>query len=245
MNTEKDLELVEKFFDQELSREDTLHVEERIKSDPAFRALFDQERMLIKSIRLDGLRNDLSRLKEIDDRMFSGESSKSRIIPLTWWAAAAAIITIAVLAWWGLPEKENSDALFQAYFQPYPNIFEPTVRGESELTARQQAFQAYESGRYSDALTLFGSVPNAQNDPEILMLSGNAHLMLGNTSAAEDNFLTLINNFDELDLQAKWYLSLCYLKQGNGEKARTVLSELGQTEVSYAKKAKELLDKVE
>jgi hypothetical protein len=69
--------------------------------------------------------------------------------------------------------------------------------------------------------------------------------MLGNTQEAQENFVTLIQDFDELDLQAKWYLSLCYLKSGDRENARKLLKELGETEISYASKAKELLEKVE
>ena len=45
-------------------------------------------------------------------------------------------------------------------------------------------------------------------------------------------------------MQAKWYLSLCYLKSGETEKAQAILKELGATEISYATKARELLEKV-
>ena len=64
----------------------------------------------------------------------------------------------------------------------------------------------------------------------MLLLLGNANLMLGNIEEAQNNFLTLIKNFDELDGQAKWYLGLSYLKQGQKEKAKLILQELGNPE---------------
>ena len=74
---------------------------------------------------------------------------------------------------------------------------------------------------------------------------GNTNLMLGQVTEAKENFVTLINDFDDMDLQAKWYLSLCYLKSDDRENARKMLRELGQTEISYASKAKELLEKID
>ena len=78
----------------------------------------------------------------------------------------------------------------------------------------------------------------------MLLLLGNSNLILGNLEEAKANFITLNQDFDDLDMQAKWYLSLCYLKSGETEKAQTILKELGATEISYATKARELLEKV-
>jgi Tfp pilus assembly protein FimV len=76
------------------------------------------------------------------------------------------------------------------------------------------------------------------------MLLGNANLMVGRVEEAKQNFITLNDKFDSLDLQAKWYLSLCYLRTGDVEQARKILRELGETDISYASKARELLEKV-
>jgi hypothetical protein len=67
---------------------------------------------------------------------------------------------------------------------------------------------------------------------------------LGDIEAAKENFTTLNKEFDELDMQAKWYLSLCFLKSGDMKQAKAILKELGDTEISYATRARELLKKV-
>jgi thioredoxin-like negative regulator of GroEL len=141
--------------------------------------------------------------------------------------------------------KDSPDELFQAYFAPYPNMFEATTRSNEPVDSkRSEAFQAYEQRDYKKAATLFKDLLKEKNEPGILLLLGNSNMMLGNIKEAEDNFITLNKDYDELDIQAKWFLSLCYLKTGETEKARNILNELGNTEISYATKARELLEKV-
>ena len=112
-------------------------------------------------------------------------------------------------------------------------------------TKRTEAFQAYEAKNYKQAAVLFNELLAAKKESEILFLLGNTNLMLGQVTAAQENFITLINDFDDMDMQAKWYLSLCYLKSDDRENARKMLNELGETEISYASKAKELLKKID
>ena len=97
---------------------------------------------------------------------------------------------------------------------------------------------------YQKAADGFKALLKEKPEPGVLLLLGNANLMLGNIEEAQNNFLTLIKNFDELDGQAKWYLGLSYLKQGQKEKAKLILQELGDPEITYSKKANELLKEV-
>ncbi len=158
---------------------------------------------------------------------------------------AAAVIILLVAVTFLLPSQQTSDELFATYFTAYPNVFEPTVRGTDVDTKRTEAFQAYEQGDYQKASLLFTALLQEKKEPGVLFFLGNTNLMLGQVKQAEENFVTLIEEFDELDLQAKWYLSLSYLKSGDRENARKMLKELGETEISYASKAKELLEKVD
>ncbi len=164
----------------------------------------------------------------------------------TWYYyAAAAVVALLIAVKVLLPAQQNTDDLFAEYFKPYPNVFEPTVRGTDMTTKRTEAFQAYEKKNYKQAALLFNELLATKKESEILFLLGNTNLMLGQVTEAKGNFVTLINDFDDMDLQAKWYLSLCYLKSDDRENARKMLKELGESEISYASKAKELLEKVD
>jgi Tfp pilus assembly protein PilF len=125
-------------------------------------------------------------------------------------------------------------------------MFEPTVRGNdnASLSPRTEAFQAYEQRDYARAVVLFNELRVTKEEAGVLLLLGNANLILGDIEAAKENFTTLNKEFDELDMQAKWYLSLCFLKSGDMKQAKAILKELGDTEISYATRARELLKKV-
>ena len=251
MNNDYDITLVEKYFDNELTETEAVEFQKRIHSDDSFKQLVDQEKILLQGIRLDGLSKDLHYLKSVENNL-SGRSlpGQSR----TMWYAMAAAITVLAIATVGIlmfGRQESAEELFAKYYdKPYLNIFEVTKRG-NEDTVPPEAYRAYDAGDYARAAELFNEMlkNKDQLDPKktmgILMLLGNANLMLGRVEEAKQNFLTLIKDFDDLDIPAKWFLSLCYLRTGDVENARKVLKELGETEVTYADKAKELLEKVD
>jgi hypothetical protein len=160
--------------------------------------------------------------------------------------AVAASISIIVVTFIFLTRPEDPAELYASYFEPYPNIFEPIVRGDNDVVnKRSTAFQAYESENYVQAASLFSELLKEKKEPGILLLLGNANLMLNNTKEARNNFITLINDFEEYDLQGKWYLGLSYLKEGDVKSAQLIMRELSNSEYSYAGKAKELLKKAE
>lgn len=248
MSTDYDITLVERYFDRELTEAEMAEFQDRLTKDQSFKSLVEQEKILIAQIRKEGLKKDLNYLRSLEKTLNKPTAKISFTGRMIWQysAAAAVIAVVAIVGLWFYSPHETSEDLFQAYFKPYANVFEPGVRSLDSLntTPRLEAFQAYEQGDYEKAATLFTALNKQKPEPGILLLLGNSNLKLGNIDEAENNFITLSKDFDELDLQAKWYLSLCYLKKGDKERARQILNELGGTEVSYAEKAKELLKKV-
>lgn len=245
MRADNDISLVEKYFDEELSAAEMENFNERLKTDESFKALVEQEKALISAIRFQGLHDDLHFLKKLESTL-----DTSKVVPLhpssskKWYFAVAAAVALIAVLFVFVPRGQSSDELFEAYFKPYPNLFEPGVRGAATPSKRAEAFQAYEQADYQRAATLFNELLLEERDPGILLLLGNCNLILGNIEEAKQNFATLNSDFDELDIQSKWFLGLCYLKSGDVDKARATLTELGQTEISYANKAKELLEKL-
>ncbi|WP_276374384.1 tetratricopeptide repeat protein [Chryseolinea sp. H1M3-3] len=244
--TEHDITLMERYFDSELSVTELEHFHSRVATDATFKALVQREKILIGAIRNQGLLDNLQYLKAIEDKIQGNQAHPaSPKIQRWYYYAAAAVVTILLSVTFLLPTQKSSDELFAEYFTTYPNFVEPTTRGSNEATNRAEAFQAYEQKDYQKAAALFTKMLNENRESGVLLLLGNSNLMLGKTKEAKENFVTLIEEFDELDIQAKWYLSLCYLKSGDTENARKILKELGETEVSYASKAKELLEQVD
>jgi hypothetical protein len=245
--TEKDITLLERYFDAELNEAEMKEFTSRVELDKDFNALVKREKVIIGAIRNQGLLDNLAYLKTIEEKIEGDQAIDHRFNFKTWhYYSAAAVIVLLIVVKLLLPsEQQTSQELFTSYFKAYPNMFEPTLRGTQETTKRTEAFQAYEQGDYKKASLLFTEFLKEKQEPGMLLLLGNSNLMLGQVSEAQKNLVTLIEQSDELDIQAKWYLSLSYLKSGDKERARKILKELGGTEISYASKAKELLEKVD
>lgn len=238
-----DIDLIERYFDNALSPEEAEELKNRLKKDFEFQRLFDREKVLIHTVRFQGAKKDLEYLKAIERSL---DEKKSGHVRRLWYyyAAAACIGLIALVIFLPRAEK-NPEALYAAYFQPYPNVFEPTLRGEPVQTLRSRAFQAYDEGNYENAATLFSELAKDNKDAGVLLLLGNSNLVLGKTAEAEQNFADVISGFDQLDTEAKWYLSLCHLKTGEPAEATNLLKEIAQTETFYAPKAQRLLDELQ
>ncbi len=244
-HSETDITLVEKYFDEVLSNSERENFNLRMQTDENFKSLVDQEKVLINAVRLHGMQQDLRFLKTLEETLSDNKTTKFDVGSRKWYyVAAAAVLALVVLAKVFYTPAPSPEELFEAYFKPYPNLFEPTVRGEARISSRNEAFQAYEQGQYAKAVVLFNELLKVKKEPGILLLLGNSNLILGNIEEAKNNLIALNSDFDELDIQSKWFLSLCYLKSGDMEHARPILAELGNTEISYAAKAKELLSKV-
>lgn len=243
--TEQDITMVEKYFDSELSPEELSHFNARVEHDEDFKALFQREKVIIGAIRNQGLIDNLLYLKTIEEKI-QGEQSYPMASGIKGWYyyAAAAVVALLVAVAFLLPGKEDTDQLFAAYFTPYPNVVQPLLRGDAPTAEQIKPFQDYEQKNYQAAAEGFNELLATKEEAGILLLLGNSNLMLGKSEEAQENFITLIRNYDEFDLQAKWFLSLSYLKSGDTENARKILKELGEMEVSYASRAKELLEKV-
>lgn len=231
-----DLEMIERYFENTLTAEERTSVQERARHDESFRKLFDRERLLVKAVRIEAANRNLRHLQELENKR------PKRGVEVKWYylAAAASVALIALFIWTG--QKEDSAELFAQYFIPHPNVFEPTVRGEA--TARTEAFQAYESRNYEKASALLNELTKSGEDPGVMMLLGNSYLAMGKTREAKEMFSRLIAGHDELDVAGKWYLSLCYLKDNEKDKAVETLREIEGTSSPYAARARSLLDDI-
>jgi len=207
----------------------------------------EKDEDLIPGIRYSILSKKLEELRALEKALPAVESETPVVRMLHYWkpVAAAATIIMAVVLLSVFSRSESPEQLFANYFEPYPNVFEPTQRGtDAALDKRATAFAMYEQKNYAEAAKLFNELLSAKQEPELLLLLGNANMVLNRDNEAKNNFLTLIRDYDVLDEQAKWFLSLCYLKSGEREKAKLIWEELGDPKITYSEKAKNLLKKV-
>lgn len=237
----KNIELIERYFDNDMTEEEQVQFHRQLKSDIALKHLYDRENLLINTIRFGAAKNHLAFFKDLEKSLPDVEVQPTKV-RWPYYAVAASILILVVAGIYVFTRRDASPAaLYSKHFTPYPNVFEPTVRGSGEMTQRKLAFVKYGEGDYQQAAELFSALLTNTREPEILFLLGNANLSLGKTDEARNNFNEVIRSSPTLVAPAQWYLSLAYLKDGQTAAAIETLRVVAADKNRYSEKANELL----
>ena len=136
-HSEADIALVEKYFDSELNDAELKNFTMRMESDENFKSLVEQEKVLIAAVRYEGAVSSLKYLEDLEVKLEKETPLRLSSAPTKWYYyAAAAVVGITVVVAVFMNNFRNQpDELFQAYFTPYPNMFEPTTRSSESASS--------------------------------------------------------------------------------------------------------------
>ena len=263
---DSDIDLIEKYHRGLLEGTELEEFRTREKADNAFAKKVKSYISIIEGIEYYGKQKDFADTiqeweKEIKEHsrakpepyIGSAGESEPGVIPMhrknMFWVAAAVVSLFIVSAVF-LFRSATPDPtiLFEAYYQPYPNVFDPTVRGEPDtLSLNAKAFRAYDRGDYADAAEYFRQAAGADDESErdvALLYLANSYLAMDSAAAAK-NILVQINDESHVSDQAKWYLALTYLKLDNPNESKKILDKLTNDSSSYRNKATQLLQEID
>lgn len=125
--------------------------------------------------------------------------------------------------------KPNAQQLFAAAFQPYRDAsLNPTVRDEQNPTPFDQFLQLYWKNKHALALAAFENLsPALRSSDDALFLKANSLLAISQPTQAIPLFEGILANGESrFSGEAKWYLALCFLKQGKLDKTKKQLETL-------------------
>jgi tetratricopeptide (TPR) repeat protein len=114
--------------------------------------------------------------------------------------------------------------LYNQYFEIYPNVYQPVVRGSSEESTK--AFMYYENKDYDKAQRAFLSLLEEENNPNIRFYYA---LSLLNDNLPEKGLeeLKKLQNIQfEFQAEVLWYSALTNLKIENNLEAKKLLNTL-------------------
>ncbi|WP_417200673.1 tetratricopeptide repeat protein [Bizionia sp.] len=234
MNNE---ELIEKYFNNQLSDTEFKQVEALLENDAAFKKEFYCQLEVQQAIAKEKRKPLKQRLKKLDQNTKKSNS---------WYVFAAAILVILFSI--GMFYFDNQPKYTQLYaqnFEPYPNVMTLTNRSEDTgYQIAEEAFENYNAGNYERAAENFKAVYT--NDPQdyILFYQGVSLLASGKIQKG----IQVLEDYDWKDNQsdfetaAYWYLALAYIKIENKEAAITLLSRVSNAESNLNKPAKKLLE---
>jgi len=240
------LEIIEKYIDGELEGEELLNFEELLSTNQDIKREYNLSMEINNSI----IEDDVMALRETMDYMYEEESIVQRTPSVFakrkfYYAAASAALLIAA---GGLVQRltgpeMNNDTVFNKYYNPY-DVTVTYRSGNTEVDRiLLNALERYEEHEYDEALLLFEEVlDKRQNDMAVNLYSGISYMEEEKYQKATISFNQIISNNDNLFIeQAKWYLSMCYVKTENIDKAELVLNEIIQEQSYYKDQAKKVL----
>jgi tetratricopeptide (TPR) repeat protein len=247
------IELIEKYLEGQISKKDKKNFEDRLRSDSAFKSLFEDVRGLIKGIRYAAHNNLLYKLKETEKSLSPVQRfQKPKTVRFKRFKYAVAVAATIVLLLGSIfaiiisRSQTGKEDYFMKYYAPYPNIIHPVQRAEeTQMTREELAYYYYESEQYDKALELFLELQEeTDNSESTRFYLANIYMAMGNYDDAIENFTILLNDSVLFENQTRWYLGLCYLEDGDLEAAGEQLEAITETENSYKDKAEELLNKI-
>jgi tetratricopeptide (TPR) repeat protein len=232
--------LIEKYFEQSLSVEEQIEFERLLKADEDFKKEFDFENNLKKAFSL----NERQALKQ---KLSSFDEVKTvKINNKKWFYAAACLFAVIGFSVWFSLQQPNNDELFNTYYQTYPNVVAPSVRGAEADNLKTKAFAAYDEGNYQTAVQLFAQIYKIDKSDYALLYQAVSLIELKELEAAKQT----LTKFDdaknsEYTPYYYWYLALVELKTNKKEKAIVRLKELATKENPMQQMAKKLLAELE
>lgn len=159
---------------------------------------------------------------------------------------AASFLVLAVAGWWvvGAGQSAEPHALYAVYAEAY-NV-SLTVRGTNDAEGFHQAQMAYQKGDYATAFKEFQAL--AQQDSgaaQYTFYAGVSALLNEEAALAIPLFKNLLAQPNHLFVeQARWYLALAYLQEGDAAFAKTYLSEI-KTGAFKAEEAVDILESLD
>jgi tetratricopeptide (TPR) repeat protein len=247
------IDLIELYLAGRSSKKEKEEVEERMQNDPKFKALFEEVRKVIKGVEYSARNELLNKLRETEKGLPEIVLEKKprivRIKRIKYAIAIAATIALLIGSVYTIlisRDDGSREDYLTNYYAPYPNIIHPVQRAEDTLmTDEELAYYYYESEQYEKALELFLAFQeDSVNLESTLFYLANIYMALGKYEDAIEKFNNLLNDSVVFENQTRWYLSLCYLEDGNYDSAQQQLEQITKTENSYNERAVELMDKI-
>jgi len=229
-------DLLKKYFRQSLSEDEEKEFTLLLESDDDFKALYEEYsnfNLAFKSHEAQELKAFLTSVdKQRDVKKITWYKSS------TFYYLAAAILIIALCLPFLL--KPSASSLYNDFYEVYPNVEQPVVRG-SEETNTYNAFKAYEASDYNLATKAFEALLQTDSNPNYKFYFAMSLLNDGKFDQALNTLTDLENlKFSYTD-ETLWYMSLILIKQEQPLKAISKLELLDKSGSPFKSEERKVL----
>lgn len=232
--------LIDRYLQGELSNEEVRSFKQRLKDDEEFAGEYSLRKGM--DIFLEKERNQPnleSSLERLGDEFFEEEKKKTTFSiyrnRIFIGLAAAAAIALALIIW----NPFEATSLYDQYA-----IHQPISLTEKSTTAAigTKAEKEFNTKNYKEAYkSLSTYIEQKPDDQKAKLALGISALELDKLEEASSTFSAIQNSNSALKEYGTWYLALTYLKKGDNEKAKSLLTKITSTEKNLFEKATKLL----
>jgi TolA-binding protein len=259
MNDQDKYEKIEAYLRGDMAGEELRQFEKSLESDNALSSEVELFRNLDEALADEQALKLQKETLKLGETYFNKQETTATPVrrlsvyrrPLAIAASIALILSLGVL-FWTLNSGGGSltnEELYTAYYEPY--AFSETVRGGDEpQNAYEEALSAIEQEDYAAAIGLLQTHLTEQpSDMRATFALATSYLETDppRWSEAAASYQTVIEDGNSLMVnQAKWYLALIYIKQGETGQAKPLLQALqSSADKKLAQQAEGILKELE
>lgn len=244
----EDIILIERYLEGAMEEADKKAFEDRLSKDSDFNTLLDEYAVLIAGVKFAARDKMHTQFKNIEKEI-AEETKVVQLKPSTnrlfYYAAASIVLLFTVFYVIRSTIQPSPVELANEYFMPYPATVGAISRSDeksNDLTSK--AMSMYESGDYSESIVLLKELASMDNNEINQFYLANAFQAHGQSDQAQSIYQSILATGEIFKEQATWNLALCYLDQGDKNKAVQLLQDTDFKIQSYKKMSDELLDKL-
>lgn len=218
--------LILKHFNKTLSKDEETVFSNLLETDADFKTLFNEHENMHVAFKLNEKQSLKNHLNNFDSNTHSVKKKlNQKIIVL----ATACCLLIG--AFYFL--NNSSSNIYDTYFDVYPNVLEPVVRGEQSTNS--DAFMSYENENYSDAEAHFKEVLKKNVNPNIEFYYAMSLLNQDKFDDAQNVLEALKTKTHEFLPEVYWYSALIAVKNNDIKQAKKELDLLKLTNSDFKK----------
>lgn len=233
--SEENIVLFEAYFQGQLSEQEQIEFNSRLKNDQVFAAAFEEYTAVENSLK-QVYRNEMKqRLMAIDKELDEPEE-KSKPVKMLWLTSAVAASILIGLFAVAIFSDSNHTRLAEKYWPVEEGL---PVR-MSTKNPYDEAMNAYKLAQWDEAAQLLLELP--ANDT--------THYFSGIVAFKQNDYPQAIRFLEQIPQTSKWYyqsqfqLALSHLANGNEEEARLLLQHIAGSGSPFKYEAKAVLAEI-
>lgn len=234
-----DIALIEAYIDRELTEEQQIIFQDRMDNCEAFRREVILQETVVKSIykeKRNALKKELKNWA--DQPEVKKRAKKQRKTPVIRMCIGVAASILAAVSLFFMQNEHSGAHLYAGHYVNYPS--QAVVRGEANVTY-ETALNYYAIDEFSEAEKAFETLLAAEDNSRYHLYLANCYMKNEKWDKAEQSLLKVVNSGAELVHEAKWFLSLVYIKKNDLKKSKHLLKEVKADHKIYSSSASDLL----